>query len=195
MPTPRRRRSAPRRIVVISGSTGVLALALSGCIGAPDPTPTPSPPTSAAPIFASDEEALAAAEAAYERYLKVVDDLTHNGGEDPDKLRDVATVAYSSELLASLERLRERGDRTEGTTKYDGMRLAERNESGGAAEVSVYLCLDVSDVRVIDAAGIDITPPDRVARTPIQAHFESSASNPALLLPSGSESWPGDDFC
>ena len=67
MPDARPRRLTPR-VAALLGSAGVLALALSGCAGAPTPTPTPPSSASAAPIFASDEEALAAAEAAYERY-------------------------------------------------------------------------------------------------------------------------------
>ena len=49
---------------------GLTALLLGGCVGEPAPTPTPSASTAGAaePIFASDEEALAAAEAAYRAY-------------------------------------------------------------------------------------------------------------------------------
>ncbi|WP_306894706.1 hypothetical protein [Agromyces albus] len=177
-------------------AAGAIALALSGCTGAPGPTPTPSASTDTAePIFASDEEALAAAEASYVRYLEVVDKLTQDGGSDPDRVRDVATPAYAVELLDSLQRLRESGNHTVGATRYEDMRLIERGESDGSAKVSVYLCLDVSDIRVVNAGGSDVTPADRAARAPIQAQFESSANNSAELLPSGSESWSGDDFC
>lgn len=195
MPKPRHDRSVTRRIGAAVTVAGVMALALSGCVAVPAPTPTPTASASAEPIFASDEEALAAAEAAYGRYLEVVDQLTHDGGADQNRVNDVATSAYSHELLKSLERLRKSGNHTVGTTTYDGMRLVERTEAGGVATVSTYVCLDVTDVRVIDAAGNDVTPAERAPRSPIQAHFESSPGDSTVLLPSGSESWPGEEFC
>ena len=71
MPDARPRRLTPR-VAAMLGSAGVLAVALSGCAGAPaaSSTPPPTASASAAPIFASDEEALAAAEAAYEGYSR-----------------------------------------------------------------------------------------------------------------------------
>jgi hypothetical protein len=42
----------------------LITLVLAGCTQ-PDPMPTPPPTPSASPVFASDEEALAAAEEAY----------------------------------------------------------------------------------------------------------------------------------
>ena len=50
----------------------VLALVVAGCAATPSPTAAPTPSADAAdPIFASDEEALAAAVEAYERYRAV----------------------------------------------------------------------------------------------------------------------------
>lgn len=186
----------PRRGAAVAAA-GVVALALSGCVGAPERTPTPpaSASESAAPVFASDEEALAAAEISYARYLTVVDQLTQDGGKDPYRVMDVATEHYAMELLDSLRELRDSGNHTNGNTRFDNMRLVERSEVGGSAEVSVLLCFDVGDVRILDSTGADVTPADRPARSPIQAQFESSPGNPTDLLPSGSETWPGESFC
>jgi hypothetical protein len=191
MPSPR---SRSRRGLALAAAC-VMALVLSGCVGAPAGTESPSPSESTSPVFASDEEALAAAGAAYARYLKTVDLLTQGGGEDPERLNGVVTEKYAVELLDSLQRLRDSGRHTTGNTHYDGMRLLERNESEGSAQVSVLLCLDVSDVRVFDANGADVTPAERPVRSPIQAQFESSSEHLSQLLPSGSESWPGESFC
>ncbi|WP_130353705.1 hypothetical protein [Agromyces ramosus] len=194
MPDARPRRLTPR-VAALLGSAGVLAVVLSGCSGAPAPTPSPPASASAAPIFASDEEALAAAEAAYSRYLDAVDELTQDGGEDPTRVKSVVSEAYASELMESLAVFKSSGNHTVGYTTYDSMVLGERSEAGGSAAVTTYVCLDVGDVRVVDSSGVDVTPPGRRSRTPIQAQFVSSPNDPSELLPSGSESWPGDDFC
>ncbi|MDQ0893417.1 hypothetical protein [Agromyces ramosus] len=185
-----------RRAAAALAAAGVLALVLVGCGGTPAPTPSPEPSASAAePIFASDEEALAAAKAAYERYLATVDQLTQDGGQDPDRIRDAVADGYVEELLDSLKSLRESGNRTSGTTAYDSMEVLERHEDDGVARVTVYVCLDVTGVRVLDANGADATPEGRDERRALQAFFESAAVGSEELLPSGSESWSGDDFC
>lgn len=176
-------------------AAGALALLLSGCAGdAPAPSPSPSA-DAAEPIFASDEEALAAAVQAYELYIETVDQLTQDGGEQPERIRDVVDDQYVQELLDSLQRLKESGNHTTGDTKFDQLKLVERTEEGGSAQVTAYVCIDVSGVRVINAAGDDVTPPDRAPRRPLQAIFVSSSDEPSKLLPSGSEKWTGDDFC
>lgn len=194
MPTPRRRRSAPRRIVVFSGSTGVLALALSGCIGAPDPTPTPSSPTSAAPIFASDEEALAAAEAAYREFEEVSQSIASDSGEHPERIEAVATPTYAQQLLAEFAQYRELEIRAEGSVKLDSFSLVEQRYGDADVEVMIYLCRDVSGVRVLNATGADVTPDDRVSRTPLTASLLAEGDREDLLV-DGIELWSGEDFC
>jgi hypothetical protein len=194
MPKPRHGRSVTR-IGAAVAVAGVMALALSGCVGAPAPTPTPTVSPSAEPIFASDEEALAAAEAAYAAYLRKADEIGSRGGTNPDDIRDVVAPAYASELIASFDRLGERGLHTVGATSFDGARLADYSLDSPSAEVTIYVCLDVSGVRVVGGDGADVTPIDRILRAPLQAHFVSSSDSPMTLLPSGSEAWTGDDFC
>ncbi|MBM7829405.1 hypothetical protein JOE59_000110 [Agromyces cerinus] len=191
-PTQRSRRSAGAALA----AAGAVALLLSGCAGGV-PTASPSPSADAAePIFASDEEALAAAESGYSSHLALVDQVTASGGVDVSRLREVATSSYAENLTDSLGRLQESGTHTAGDTRFDSVGLIERFETEGVATVSVYLCLDVTDVRVVDAGGQDVTPPDRRNRAPIQVELESgSAAEPTQLVVSGAQSWAGDDFC
>jgi len=59
----------PRRLTLAVAPL-LLALALAGCTESTR-LPPPEPPAAGEPLFASDEEALAAATAAYEEYLEV----------------------------------------------------------------------------------------------------------------------------
>ncbi len=91
MPISRLKRRAPRRLGAALAAVGALALVLTGCVGSPAPTQSPTP-TEAAPIFASDEEALAAAVEAYEalsqqRRTKITDD----GGAEPERIDPFVT--------------------------------------------------------------------------------------------------------
>lgn len=174
---------------------GALALATVGCADA-SPTPTPSTtPTAEAPIFASDEEALAAAEEAYASYLLVLDSIGAAGGRDTSNLPDVATAEVVEDLDASFEAMRDAGVRTAGATAFDGRDLIENTQTKGSAVISMYLCLDVSGVRVLDAAGVDITSSTRPDITPYLVSFESQTVGSQNLLVSESEAWRGDDFC
>ena len=72
-----------RALTTVAG-VAIGALLLSGCLPQ-QPTATPPPEATAAPIFASDEEALAAATAAYAAYLAMSDQILKDGGKDPDR--------------------------------------------------------------------------------------------------------------
>src|SRR4051812_41826324 len=67
-----------------------LLLALAGCVPS-DPHPTASPSASATPVFASDAEALAAAEKAYAAYLKVSGEISADGGLKPERIDPLVT--------------------------------------------------------------------------------------------------------
>ena len=194
MPISRLKRRPLRRLGAALAAVGALGLVLTGCVGSPAPTPSPTS-TEAAPIFASDEAALAAAEQAYAAQLALVDELSHAGGETTDRLEEIATPDYASGISASLERLNEAGMHTTGTTKYDHFDLMEQFEVDGVAHVSAYVCLDVGDTRVIDAVGADVTPADRRVRAPLQVSLESRADRANHLVVAGAEPWSGDDFC
>ena len=66
-------------------TTLALGLALAACSTGGTPLP-PAPSPSVTPVFASDEEALAAAKDAYTAYLKVSDQILVDGGANPDRI-------------------------------------------------------------------------------------------------------------
>lgn len=155
------------------------------------PSPTPTAAQTEAPIFASDEEALAAAVTAYERHLSVTREILA-GTVQVDEIREVTAPNYSDERVGELKSFVESGLRASGSTKIDTPSLIERSESADEVVVSIYACQDVSATRLMNSSGEDITPVDRDVRVPLVLEFRGTSS--AILL-SGNQLWSGDDFC
>lgn len=194
MPIPRRRRVAGRRGAAAVSATG-LALLLAGCVGAPAATPTQSAEATPTPIFASDDEALAAAIAAYEKYSAASATVTANGGKDPGGVDRTVTSDYAKTLHEEFAALSDAGLRMTGETKISNTELAENAVDASGAKVAIYLCRDVRDVRVIAADGTDVTPADRDESAPTQVFLVSTVEDPGVLLVDGVDRWTGDDFC
>ena len=178
--------------LVVAGLTAVL---LSGCVGgaAPTPTSTPTAPDAAEPIFASDEEALAAAEAAYRAFEDVSQTIAMDGGRDADRIRAVATPTYVTQLLEEFAQYEELGIRIQGSASLDSFSLVGQEAAPDGVVVMMYVCRDVSGVIVRDVTGADVTPADRDDRTPLIASLVADESS--QLLVHEVEQWPGDDFC
>ena len=181
-------RTAPA--LVLAGTT---LLALVGCVPDDDPV-IPDPLPSSTPIFASDEEALAAAEEAYGAYLAVSDQISMEAGAHSERIAPFVTDAYFDELDAEFTKFTESGVHTDGATTFDGVELQQYvDDTAGSATISVYLCLDVANVRVLDSSGADVTPAVRQSRLALEVRFEASVDKPVLV--DGSEVWSGADFC
>lgn len=193
MPFARFPSARARGVGVAVAAAGLLALALAGCTGAPTPTPTPTE-SSAEPIFASDEEALAAAVEAYQAFETISLQIAKEGGVGPERIEGTATDRYLPQLLDEFDQYRELGIRVEGQSSIDSTRLAEYTEDSDGARVALYVCRDVTGVRVLDSAGSDVTPADRDDRTPLIAFLISEPSKSHLLV-DNVELWSGDDFC
>jgi hypothetical protein len=131
----------------------VVAATLTACSPTPPPTPTPTP------VFASEDEAFAAAEATYRAYN---DALNQVNPADPATFE--ATYAFSSGDFNDSDRENFadmhangyviKGDAT--ITKFIG-RKANRLRD----RVTATICVDVSAVDVFDAGGASVVNPER----------------------------------
>lgn len=179
-----------RRTVVAAAVAFGLVAALAGCDAgstAPSsPPPTPSPP---APIFASDEEALAAAEAAYAAYSETNDRIGSEGGADVERLQDLVGDEIYRESVGFFEKLKGADLVTEGGTRFTGFALAELREEGERAIVAAYFCRDVSEVRIVDAGGVDVTPGDRQLQQSMLGTFASAERRSDLLIVESLTAW------
>jgi hypothetical protein len=167
-------------------------LLLAGC-GGGDPIPTLPPTPTATPIFASEEEALAAAEDAYAAYSEMSDAISSDGGLDPERIAPFVTKAQFEREVETAEYFSSRGLRAVGSPSVTYFELQQFSESAGVAEIVVYVCLDVSETTVLDASGADVTPADREPVVPLEVAFEGDEAD--ALLVARSEAWSGSSFC
>jgi hypothetical protein len=166
------------------------ASALTGCTPAAPPTPTP---TSTA-IFSSEDEALAAATDVYQQYNAAFDEAMADGGEDMDGLRGLVTEEHFLEL-GKPGTIDSNDWHTEGTSTFSVKSVASYTPSKTATDISLKLCRDLSNVRVIDSTGFDVTPDGWSKSVPLIVTFKSSESDPESLVVSMIASWSEPKSC
>lgn len=131
----------------------LLSLSLAACV--PEPVERARGVAAEEPLFATDAEALAAAEEVYREYLRVADEV--RAGGDRRLLEVVSSPAWYEHEFSVNEELEAKGLRLEGNPTVSEISLESFDRHG----VRVYACHHASSVRLIDAAGIDVTPPER----------------------------------
>ncbi|MDO9590972.1 MAG: hypothetical protein Q7J04_07515 [Microcella sp.] len=155
------RRSARIALVV------ALVLPLAACVeGARIPDAQPS--SSVAPLFASDEEALAAATAAYEEYLAVLDGALQEPLTVEPSFEKVAEGQARDSALESIREFVREGLRISGPRVVGNVDLQQWS-SHGDAEVTAYFCEDISGVLLLNANGDSLTEGDRPDYTVFEA--------------------------
>ncbi|MGO4784070.1 hypothetical protein [Cryobacterium sp. W22_MBD10_FK3] len=181
--------------MVTAACVGGLLLGAVGCTAAPTPAPRSATPTVAS-IFASDEEALAAATEAYANYLRVYDALWTEGGPSVDDYLSLSTGAAHEGEAASIADWQSKGWKAVGVTTFDSIQLQSVSQSdSGNWQIRTYLCADASDGDVLDSAGLSVAERDRPLRLPLEVEFvTASATSPALKI-SESKVWSGTNFC
>jgi len=176
----------------------VLLVGTSGCATEPAPAPTASAsnsPTPAAPVFASDEEALAAATEAYANYLATYDAFWAGQAQKSEYLELTTGSALASEE-SNLTQFESEGWKPVGTSSFDSITLQSLSQSdSGEWEVRTYLCIDVSKGDVVDSQGMSVAKPDRPLRLPLEVAFVTPSPTSSDLKISESQVWSGNNFC
>jgi hypothetical protein len=183
-----------RRNTVALALAAVAVLTLAGCVQSPAHVIPTSEPSSK-PVFASNAAALAAAKKAYVAYLAVSDTISNDGGKGAQTLQPLVTKQWLPTETQSYATFAKTGERFTGATGFDSFRLQSLSVNHGLAEVTVYVCANVSKTRLLDATGSDITPGSRQDVYPIVVSFESAAAASRRLLFAGSEPWSGKNYC
>ena len=133
--------------------TGMLLAGCAPAVPVPRFTPVDAPP----PRFANDAEALAAAEEAYGAYIAVSDQISQDGGHNPERILPYVSEKAAEAELASFELLRESNRRTVNSSRFFGLELRQVVQTPERAVVTFWVCDDVSDVRILDADDHDVT--------------------------------------
>ena len=173
----------------------ILLVPATGCAADPKPAPRSNPPA-AAPVFASDEEALAAATEAYEGYVKTADQIVRDGGSDPSRISEYVSDDLAASEVASFASLKDRSLRGVGETSYANFSLQQVSTDPSDKEiVTAYVCSDLSETDVVDDTGESVVDPDRPDRTAFVITFDLSSVDPSALVVSSITVWDGGGVC
>ena len=186
-----RRRTATLTLAVVA----LLSL-LSGC--APD-QPSPPAPTSSLEKnpFPSDDEALAAAQATYERFMALTKQIANEGGLAPERIDDLATPEVASTEKEGFAEFAARKLTITGDSIVRSAVLQSYSPRAaeGRAIVTGYFCIDVSGVDVLDENGTSVVQPSRPDTTPYEVAFDLVANDPTRLIVSTKNVWRGEGVC
>jgi hypothetical protein len=182
-----------RRPLLVALSLTLLAASPGACTG-PASIPPPPPPAVEAPLFATDEEALEAATAAYAEFLAVSGQILRDGGSDPERLKPlVSDEVYESEA-EGFRTFVMNGYSARGNATLESVALQQHNASNdGFSEIQIFACVSLEDVDVLDATGQSVVNPDRTSRLEYEALFISTRDE-ALILERESV-WDGGGIC
>jgi hypothetical protein len=182
------------RAALTIASVALVSLLLSGCVP-PQPVETPLPEASVTPIFATDEEALAAATAAYAAYQKVIDEAL--ASYSTAELSGVATGAALEAAIESVASFKAEEKRLVGSSSVETIspvQFGQFTNSNSIDPAQIYGCLDISKTDVVNPAGesiVDRTGTSRIAML-VSLQWDSES---ASALVSEAEVWDGNDFC
>ena len=177
-----------RRLVGAVAVVGMLALA--GC-GGGDPLPTLPPTPSSTPVFASEEEALAAAEEAYAAYIGAVNIALQTLSDAG--LDEVAVDAALAGARESVADLIASGSRQVGEAKVASVEptdLAPLVEPSATGDAQVYACLDLTSVGIQDAEGVVSQ-----SSIPLFPMLVTLRVDERRILVAQEDVWDGDNYC
>lgn len=158
----------------------VASVVLSGCSPAPVPTPTPTP------VFASEEEAFAAAEKTYRAYTDELNQVDVGEPETIDALFSLTSGDFEAADRKTFSELYAAGYELTGETKVADFRAVSADIMKGAVVAEV--CVDVSQSDVVDQDGVSVTPPNRPDLNSLTVTFASSDGRLSIERAARSES-------
>jgi hypothetical protein len=177
-------------VVTSLALAGALLFWLAGCASVPTaPQVGSSSPASPPLLFTSDAEALAAATAAYSKYLEVSDQIARDGGANPERLKPFVSPELFVTEAASFEKLQQRGLRGTGSSSFSNSRV----QSSGTSTF-IYLCLDTSKTALLNSQGVDVSPATSKVKWPLVIEVTRPVGLEVGVV-NTSETWSGTNFC
>lgn len=186
----------PRRSRIFLAALAALALmGLAGCSTFAEPAlPQETLVVEATPMFASDEEALAAAELAFANYLEVGDQVARDGGRKPERLKALVSNELYSQELEGLIFFRGGALHATGSSSYDSWAVQSLESTEGRTSIDAYACVRFSDLRILNDVGGDVTPASRDNNLPMIIGLETVSGSREFIVET-SNVWTGANFC
>jgi hypothetical protein len=180
------------RNATVSALGILIALAgLTSCTGDEGPPLSPMPVPSGTPVYASEEEALAAAEEVYGRYLEAENALGQGGWNDVSLVEPFVTGDALEDEAATAADFSSKGYVQEGSIRLASITLQQADFSS-RADISTYICLDLSLAKVLDSSGNPLETDGRPDLFPLEVGF---GDGDGALKIYRSDPWSGTTFC
>ena len=178
-------------------TTLLVAVMVSGCASPPVTRPTASPVPTTTPVFASEAEALEAAREAYAAYLEVSDQILSEGGAEPGRIESVAVAEAAVGTERSANTFRSKGLRQVGRSQFDleSLQRFDQTAKQFPPAVVAYVCLDISNVDVLDGGGKSLVEAGRPPQIALVVEFASREQSNAGLVVASTAAWDGAGVC
>jgi hypothetical protein len=148
-----------------------LALALTGCGPGPDIDPTPT--------FSSEAEAFAAAKATYRAYVDALNEVDLSDPETFEGVYSWTTGEANASARQTFSEMHANEWDVAGHSVPTTIELSDQS----ASEVSLAVCVDVSEVKLIDASGRSVVEADRPdVQTMLVTLVPSAATTTRLII-------------
>lgn len=168
--------------LVIGGLVGCSAQSRE--ISTPQTTNTSSPN-----ILMTEQEALDAAQKTYGEYLAMSDLIAQEGGVNPERLSPLVSQGLLGAEESGFNEISSNRLHAVGNSRFDRFKL----QVWTGRELTSYLCIDHSEIRLLDINSEDVTNPSRIDRYPLQITFSFEEGNKPKI--ESSETWTGENYC
>ncbi|MCR2785840.1 MULTISPECIES: hypothetical protein [unclassified Microbacterium] len=151
----------------------LLAVSTTGCVPEPEPSPTPAG-------FATEEEAFAAAEETYRAYVDAVNGVDLSNPETFEAVYAWTADDANAAARESFSQMHADGWTVAGATAFDT--FVPLIHDPEPSVTTAQLCLDVSNVTVVDRDGASVVSEDRLDRQPIEVTFVQAETPTRLQI-------------
>jgi hypothetical protein len=189
-----------RRARLASGCfVTLVALSVAGCADHTDaPTAVPTAwATDDALVFASEEQALAAATEVYAMFLATTDAVLAEHGKSPERLDEFASPDVAAIEMASVEEFVANDYQLVGRARVTNTTLQSHAGSNSTVELPVafYVCVDITEVDVLDRDGVSVVEPTRPDSSTFEVIVDQRHENSSELEVVSKNVWAGKGVC
>lgn len=140
-------------------------------------------------MFASDEEALAAAEEAYGKYLETVTTVLADGGRSPDRLLEYVSAELFARDLPGYQTFAKNHWRATGHISFT---MQPQQVDSILGDLVVYTCEDRTYFDVVDENDLSVLPDRQMARSAFEVSLDWTGASLVII---DQESWTGGGIC